>query len=203
MDILIGTRNQYKLEEMVNLLDGIGGIKVHYLDEIPEKIIVEEDQNSLEANAQKKAMVISRHTDWYVLASDGGNDIPGLGKKWDVLRNQRVVGETKTDKEKVAVLMDLMKGLKGDRRRCTYYLALALAKNGELLWSWMDKIDEGVIVEKPAERKIPPYLWMGHVWYYPKFDKTANELNENEKVEVRKQSMELKDGLQKFLKNII
>jgi len=54
--------------------------------------------------------------DWYVLASDGGVDIPGLGKKWDILRNQRIVGENNTDLKKAEKLLDLMKDLKGEKK---------------------------------------------------------------------------------------
>lgn len=202
MDLLIGTRNQYKATEMVSFLEGIVGVKVHYLDEIPEKIIVEEDQDSLEANARKKAVEISKHTDWYVLTSDGGVDIPGLGDKWDVLKNQRTVGETKTDKEKVDTLISLMKDLKGEDRKCIYRLALALAKDGHLLWSFEDITDAGYIIENPENIDIPPYRWMGHVWYYPQFNKTANQMNEVEMNEIRKFAIKLKEKLQQYLNKI-
>ena len=163
MNLLIGTRNQYKATEMVSFLEGLKNIKIHYLDEIVEKIIVEENQDTLEANARKKALEISKYTDWYVLSSDGGVDIPGLGNKWDIMKNQRTVGETKTDKEKVDFLISLMSGLKGEDRKCTYRLALALAKNGNPLWTFEDVTDVGYIIEKQQNTDIPPYRWMGHV----------------------------------------
>ena len=50
-------------------------------------IEVEEDGLSLSENAQQKAVEISKYTNMYVLASDGGVDIPSLGDKWDILRN--------------------------------------------------------------------------------------------------------------------
>ena len=202
MDLLIGTRNQYKVAEMMSLLDEVKDIKIHYLDEIPEKIIIEEDQNSLETNARKKAVELSKHTDWYVFASDVGVDIPGLGDKWDILKNQRIVGETKTDKEKVDTLISLMSGLKGDDRRCSHHLALALAKGGNLLWSLEDTTDFGYIVEKPQNTDIPSYGWMGHVWYYPQFKKTFNQINEVEKNETRKILEKIKEELQQYLKKI-
>ena len=39
---------------MLSLLDEVKDIKIHYLDEISSQIVIEEDQNSLEANARKK-----------------------------------------------------------------------------------------------------------------------------------------------------
>ncbi len=202
MDILIGTRNSYKVGEMVSFLDGASDVKIHYLDELPEKIVVEEDQDSLIGNAKKKALEISKHTNWYVLTSDGGVDIPGLGKKWDILRNQRIVGETKTDKEKVEALITLMTGLKGEERKCTYHLALALAKDGQVLWSEEDITDMGYLVEELKETEIPLHMWMGQAWYYPNFGKTYNELSVSEKEEIRKLSNGLKDKLQEFLSQL-
>lgn len=203
MKILIGTRNNYKVTEMVSFLDGLNNIKVHYLDEIGEKITVEEDQDTLEANAIKKAIEISKHTDWYVLTSDGGVDIPSLGDKWDIMKNQRTVGETKTDKEKVDTLISLMDELNGEDRKCTYHLALALAKGGNLLWSFEDITDVGYIIKQPQDTDIPLYRWMGHVWYYPEFDKTFNQMDENERNEIRKLAKKMKEKLQQYLREII
>lgn len=202
MDLLIGTKNQYKIEEMTSLLEGYFDINIHYLNEIPNKILVEEDQNSLRENAIKKAIEISKHTNFYVFTSDGGVDIPGLGNKWDILKNQRIVGENNSDKEKVNTLLSLMDGLKGDDRKCVYNLALAIAKNGEVLWSNEDITDNGYIVEKTEDTEIPPYKWMNQVWYYPQFNKNANQVTELERKEIRKMLKNSKDNLQKFLTSI-
>lgn len=128
MDILIGTKNQYKATEMVCFLGNFPDVKIHFWNEFGLEIKVEEDQKTLERNAEKKAIEISKLTGWYVLASDGGVDIPGLGKKWDILRNQRIVGEDKTDLEKADKLLNLMRGLKRGKRKAVYRLALALAR---------------------------------------------------------------------------
>ncbi|MGI5826701.1 MAG: non-canonical purine NTP pyrophosphatase [Patescibacteria group bacterium] len=203
MDILIGTCNSYKLTEMMSLLEGVKGVKIHFMNEIEGTISVEEDQATLKANAEKKAREISKQTDCFVLTSDGGVNIPGLGNKWDVLKSQRTVGQNKPDREKVEVLMDLMSELKGQDRKCNYYLALALVKNGQLLWSFEDIFDSGFIVEKPAKGKIAPGLWMSHVWYYPQFNKTYVQLNETELTEVRKQGNKIKNELQGFLVHLL
>ena len=203
MDVLISTRNQFKATEMAYYLEGLVGVKMHFMKDTAINITVEEDQNSLEANAQKKAREISKLTDWYVLASDGGVHIPGLGDKWDVLRNQRTVGEGKTDQEKVEVLIELMKGLKGEERKCVYYLALAVARKGQLLWSAEGITDIGYITTKPEKTAIPPSRWMGHIWYYPVFKKTFNQMNEAERNEVRKVGAKLKNQLQAYIRSLI
>jgi len=203
MDILIGTKNQYKVTEMARFLDGLPGINVHFWKELSLEVKVEEDQLTLLKNAEKKAVEISKLTDWYVLASDGGVDIPGLGKKWDILRNQRIVGEDKTDIEKAEKLLSLMKGLKGEKRKTIYQLALALAKNGNLVWSAERIIDRGYIAEQFPDRAIPEYRWMGHLWYYPQFQKVFNKLSREEKETVRKQAIGLKKDLRTVIEEIL
>lgn len=202
MDILIGTKNPYKVEEMISLLNGIKNIKIHYLDEIKNKPIIEEDQASLKGNAEKKAIEISKHTNYFVLASDGGVDIPGLGKKWDIMKNQRTVGENKTDQEKVTVLINLMMGLKGENRKCIYHLGLALAKQGKLIWSFEDIYDSGYIIEKPSESEIPMGRWMGFVWFYPQFQKVYTDLNQQELIKIRKNGIKIKEYLRKAIKKV-
>jgi len=200
VDILIGTRNQYKATEMTSFLGIQTGVNIHFLEELDLKIKVEEDQPTFKKNAKKKAIEISRFTDWYVLASDGGVDIPGLGKNWDILRNQRIVGEDKTDLENAKKLLGLMRRLIGEKRKASHRLALALAKDGNLIWSTEQISDRGYIAEELTDEVIPPYRWMGHLWYYPQFKKVFNKLSEEEKEEVRKQGMGIKINLRKVIK---
>lgn len=202
MDILIGTKNQYKATEIISFLGNLPGVKTHSWEELNFEVKIEENQPTLKKNAQKKAIEISKLTDWYVLASDGGVDIPGLGKKWDVLRNQRIVGEDKTDVEKAEKLLDLMKDLEGEKRKASYRLALALAKKGKLIWSTEKITDKGFITEELFDREIPPYRWMGHLWYYPQHKKVFNQLSEKQKNEVRKQGAEIKSSLRKKIKQL-
>ena len=202
MDILIGTKNLYKATEMVSLINANLKINIHYLKDKNIKIKIEEDQPSLIKNAEKKAVEISKLTDYYVLTSDGGVDIPGLGKRWDILKNQRIVGENNTDIVKADNLLRLMKDLNGTKRKVEYYLALALAKNGKLIWSAQDIYDKGYIVENLPDRNIPTYLWMSHLWYYPKYKRVFNKLTKQEKEEVRKQGIGLKKNLLKIIKSL-
>lgn len=203
MDILIGTKNQYKATEILSFLGNFPEVDIHFWEELGLEIKIEEDQSTLKKNAEKKAVEISKLTDWYVLASDGGVDIPGLGRKWDILRNQRIVGEDKTDVEKAEKLLYLMKGLKGERRKASYRLALALAQKGKLIWSIEQISDNGFISEKLCDKEIPSYRWMGHLWYYPQYNDVFNKLHEENKEEVRKQGTEIKKKLRKAIKEIL
>ena len=199
MEILIGTKNSYKVDEMKALLEGIEDIKISLLADQSFDIHVEENGSSLRENAEKKAREISVHTDLLTLASDGGVDIPGLGYDWDFLKNERTIGKEKTDVEKAVTLLEMMNDLEGESRKVSFHFALAIAKNGEILWSDEKVTEQGYISDELPDRNIPTHKWLSHIWYYPKFKKVFNHLNEAELKEVRMQSKELKENLQKFL----
>ncbi|MBU0998220.1 hypothetical protein KJ570_01655 [Patescibacteria group bacterium] len=203
MDILIGTRNAYKKGEMIWFLGKNLKLNIHSLDELSINVKVEENESSLIKNAKKKAKEFSKLTDYYVLASDGGINIPGLGNKWDILKNQRTVGENNSDLVKAKFLLNLMKDLKGEERKVIYHLALALAKNGKVIWSKEEITDKGFIAKDLIDNNIPKYRWMGHIWYYPKHKKVFNQLNKNELADVRKEGKKLQISLQKQLEKII
>ena len=203
MDILIGTKNEYKATEMISFLGNIPGVTVYRLEDLNLKIKVEEDQFTLRKNAEKKAKEISELTDWYVLTSDGGVDLPGLGDKWDILRNQRIVGEDKTDLEKALKLLLLMKDIKGEARKAEYHLVLAIGLKGRVIWSTEQITDIGYISEKLVDSDIPKYRWMGHLWYYPKHKKVFNKLTEEQKDDVRKIAAGIKKSLRKNVKKLL
>lgn len=96
-----------------------------------------------------------------------------------------------------------MKGLKDEKRKATYHLGLALAIRGKLIWSTEKISDRGLIAEKLIDKEIPLYRWMGHLWYYPKFNKVFNMLSKEEKEKIRKQAVGIKRGLRKVIKEIL
>ena len=202
MEILIGTKNPYKAGVMKYMLSDIDNLKIYLLKDSDINIEVEEDGLSLSENAQKKAVEISKYTDMYVLASDGGVDIPSLGDKWDILRNQRIVGHDNDDLIKVSKVLDLMRGINGEDRKVEYHLALALALRGKIVATLEDVTDRGYIVETMPEGNIPLGMWMGYIWYYPKFGKTFTQLSDTELKEVNIQGDILKENLKKLIQNI-
>ena len=55
--------------------------------------------------------------------------------------------------------------------------------------------DRGYIVETMPKGDIPLGMWMGYIWYYPKFGKTLTQLNDMELKEVNMQGDILKENL--------
>lgn len=202
MNILIGTKNPYKAGVMEYMLSDIDNVKIHLLKDSNINIEIEEDGPSLIENAKKKAIEISKYTDWYVLTSDGGVDIPSLGSKWDILRNQRIVGHENDDRTKIIKILKLMKGIKREDRKVEYHLALALALEGKIVGVLEGITDRGYIIEKMPKGDIPFGMWMGHIWYYPKYQKTFTQLNEIQLNEANSQGDVLKEGLKKLIQGI-
>lgn len=203
MELLLATNNQFKQKEILWHLDDLEGINLHYMSEI-DPIEVVEDGKTLLENAEKKAREISEKTDWYVLTSDAGVDIPGLKEKWDMTRPRRIVGEHKNDLEKLKTLLEMMEGLTGPERNCKFHLALAVGKRGEVLWSKEVEAEDGVIVEKYDDRPINPNTWMARAWYYPEIGKTDEDLTPEQRAAIRQRYQQgMKDGFQSEIKALI
>ncbi len=203
MNILIGTKNAYKVDELLFYLEGIENISIHFLKDQNIDVDVLEDGDTLEENAQKKAIEISKRTDFFVLASDGGVDISALGENWNFLKNQRTVGEKRSDVQKAEKLLEMMKSLQGEERKVVFHHALALAKDGNIFWSDEKITERGYIANRLPDKNIPKGKWLSHIWYYPEFGKVFNRLDEFELKKVREQSKELKQSLQKKVREIL
>lgn len=205
LDILIATKNSYKVDEMLFYLEDMDGINVYLLKDQNINLKIKEDGHSLRSNAEKKAILISQKTPFLTLASDGGVDVPALGEKWNILKTQRNVGENNSDLQKAKNFLKIMEKLKGEDRKVQHYLALALAKDGQLLWSDEKITERGYIVEKLPDENIPNDKWISQIWYYKEFDKVFNKLNDVELRKVRQEAQDLKIslhcGIQKVLDN--
>lgn len=203
MDLLLATNNQFKQKEMLWHLDDLEGINLHYMSEI-DPIEVVEDGKTLLENAEKKAREISEKTDWYVLTSDAGVDIPGLKEKWDMIRPKRIVGEHKNDLEKLKTLLEMMEGLTGSERACKFHLALAVGHKGQVLWSKEVEAEDGVIVETFDDRPINLNTWMARAWWYPEVGKTDEDLTPEQRAAVRQRHQQgMKDDFQSQIKALI
>jgi XTP/dITP diphosphohydrolase len=78
MKLVIATRNAHKLEEIHSILD-FQGLEVMSAFDFPEIPDVEEDGDTLEANAIKKAVEVAKATGCWTLADDSGLEVDALG----------------------------------------------------------------------------------------------------------------------------
>ncbi|NLG35101.1 MAG: XTP/dITP diphosphatase [Lentisphaerae bacterium] len=78
MKILIASRNAHKIQEIREIFDLPGVVWVSTA-EFPDLHDVEEDGDTFEANAVKKAVELARATGHWALADDSGLEVTALG----------------------------------------------------------------------------------------------------------------------------
>ena len=82
-DILIATHNPDKLKELEELVNPLK-LRLHFLRELPGFYPTEEDQETLQKNAMKKALEAAKYSGLITLADDTGlfiealNGAPGI-----------------------------------------------------------------------------------------------------------------------------
>ncbi len=144
MAILIATRNRHKLEEIRGILAG-SGIELLGLDDcegIPE---VEEDRDSFEGNAMKKAEISAKATGRLAMADDSGLEVDALGGAPGVY-SARYSGEPVSYRRNNQKLLKEMDGVSDRQARFVCVVALC-GPGGEC--RTVRGTCEGVIVEEP------------------------------------------------------
>src|SRR5262245_61866624 len=134
MRLIVATRNPAKVEQLVRLVGDLATVEPLP----PDGDDAPEDAHSLEANAITKAVFWSRQIDRgeFVAATDGGLLIPALGDRWNPVLTRRFAGMV-GDLDRARALLTLAHDLTGDQRRIDWQEALALARDGTLLASWV------------------------------------------------------------------
>ena len=131
--ILIATRNSGKLREIKALLSSL---KVEFvgLNEFPNAPVVEEDGESFEENAVKKALEFARFSGLLTLAEDSGIEVEALDGRPGIF-SARYSGEEATDKKNNAKLLKELKGLPKEKRRARYACVVVLASRQGIIFT--------------------------------------------------------------------
>lgn len=108
MRIIAATNNENKVREICEIFTPLG------FDVIPQSnagidVEVEETGNTFEKNALIKARAVAMVTDDYVIADDSGLCVEALGGRPGVM-SARYAGPDATDADKIAKLLDELKG---------------------------------------------------------------------------------------------
>ena len=112
MKILIASRNAHKIQEIREIFD-LPGVEWVSTAEFPELHDVEEDGDTFEANAIKKATELARATGLWALADDSGLEVAALGNAPGVF-SARYAGEPCSHANNNAKLLRELEG-KADR----------------------------------------------------------------------------------------
>jgi len=120
--LVFATRNAGKVRELRELVGG--AIEVSSLREHPEVEEVEEDAESFEGNARKKALAAAAATGLPALADDSGLCVEALGGRPGVRSARYVEG---TDRDRYLALLEELRDVPDERRGAAFVCALCLA----------------------------------------------------------------------------
>jgi XTP/dITP diphosphohydrolase len=173
--LVLATHNKHKSEEFATLLSGLD-VEVLTLDRFPSIGDVIEDADTLEGNAEKKAVAIFQATGLPSLADDSGLEVFYLGGEPGVY-SSRYSGPGATYASNCRKLLDSLRGVpprrRGARFRCSLYF---LAPNG--VRHTVEGECKGVIIESPRGTNgfgyDPIFLPEG-------FERTLAEMSSEEK----------------------
>lgn len=144
--LLIATNNAGKAGEFRELLDGCGWDLVTPRD-VGLDIEVEEDGETYEENARKKALQYTQASGFVALADDSGLEVDALAGAPGV-HSARYAGPNATDAERVQKLLGELDGLLGEDRSASFHCVIAITEPGGRVEVVKGKVD-GQITRKP------------------------------------------------------
>jgi len=193
MNIVLATRNRKKIEEIKNILGRTGrALRIFTLDDFPGE--VEEDGESFEANAVKKAVYISECTGMTAIADDSGLEAEALKKAPGVL-SARYAGESADDRANFEKLLNEMRKVSGKNRNARFVCCIAMAFPDGDVKTFSGYVN-GRIGTEPKGKNGFGY---DPVFYPENSSRTFAEMNDNEKNSLSHRGMALRE-LQKYLK---
>lgn len=125
MEIVLATRNKKKAEELKRILGGMD-VSILTLNDFPLCPEVEEDRDTFEGNAVKKALSIAKCTNKIAVSDDSGLEVYVLNGAPGV-RSARYAGENADDAANVEKLLLEMKDVPDEKRGARFVCCIALA----------------------------------------------------------------------------
>ena len=192
--IVIATRNKGKKSEISDLLKGFP-VDIKGLDDFGPIPHIEEDGDTFDENAYKKASLTARMLGFPALADDSGLLVEALGGAPGVL-SARYAGENATDERRCQKLLQEMEGKTNRKAAFECVISIAVPTGPALTY---EARCEGLIAEQPSGSNGFGY---DPVFYYPPLNKTFGELTIEEKSRVSHRGKalgEIKDELDKVM----
>jgi XTP/dITP diphosphohydrolase len=183
--LVMATRNPGKTAEIRELLQGFP-VEIKSLSDfgpIPE---VEEDGDTFDANAYKKASFTARVLGVPAIADDSGISVDALNGAPGV-HSARYGGENASDEDRRNKLLTEMDGR--THRQAAFECVISLAVPSGPALTYEGRC-EGVLAEAPAGSNGFGY---DPIFYYPPFQKTFAELTREEKSRVSHRGKALRE----------
>jgi len=193
--LVIATRNSGKTAEIEDLLKDFP-VKIKNLKDFGPIPQIEEDGDTFDENAYKKASFASRALGFPALADDSGLVVEALSGAPGVF-SARYGGEKATDEDRCAKLLCEMKGKSNSKAVFECVISIAVPTGHALTYEGRC---EGLITEKPSGTNGFGY---DPVFYYPPFNKTFAEMSMEEKSSVSHRGKALRELKSEFNKVLI
>jgi XTP/dITP diphosphohydrolase len=172
MVLVVGTRNPKKREEILDILQGLD-IRLSDLTQYPAAPEVEEDGDTFEANARKKAAEVAKALGQWVLGEDSGLVVPALNGRPGVY-SARYAGKQGDDEANNRRLLAELAPLPDDRRGAYYVCTAALADPRGEVKAVVEGRCHGVITRAPRGTGGFGY---DPLFLIPEYHKTFGELS--------------------------
>jgi XTP/dITP diphosphohydrolase len=134
--LIFATKNRGKIMEVKNIFSG-SGFEIKSLLDLDNNLEIEENENTFEANAKKKAVTVFNHYNMPVVADDSGIEVEQLNGIPGVF-SARFAGENATDEENNRKLVRELK--KFPEPHYAKYVCCAVFYDGENYFSEFGEI---------------------------------------------------------------
>ncbi|MCX7911920.1 MAG: XTP/dITP diphosphatase [Dehalococcoidales bacterium] len=173
--LLIATNNQGKLHEYRSLLSDVPFTLVSPA-ELGLDIAVAETGTTFEENARLKALALADACGLLTLADDSGLEVDALGGAPGVY-SARYAGEHATDRERISLLLERLRGIPEDKRTARFVCVIAIAAPDGKVALFRGECT-GTIAGEP---KGSGGFGYDPVFYLPELGRTMAELSPGEK----------------------
>jgi non-canonical purine NTP pyrophosphatase, rdgB/HAM1 family len=174
--LVIATSNSGKLKEIQEFFKELP-FKILSLKDVGFNDVIDEDQDTFEGNARKKALEVMKYTGEITLADDSGLEVDALGGKPGVF-SARFAGIDASDEQNNEKLLRLMENVPYEKRQARFRCVIVVAfPNGQTLTA--EGICEGRIGHQPKGTNGFGY---DPLFIVDKYGKTFSELEQNEKI---------------------
>jgi XTP/dITP diphosphohydrolase len=195
MTLVIATTNPGKADEIRNILKDFP-VNIKSLTDFGPIPAVEEDGETFDDNAYKKAAITSKILGLPALADDSGLLVDALDGAPGVF-SARYAGENATDEQRYTKLLNEMQGRTNRQAAFECVISIAVPPGPALTYEGRC---EGLIAEAPSGEYGFGY---DPVFYYPPLNKTFAQLSREEKSRVSHRGRALQELRQEFDKVLI
>ena len=193
--LLIATTNPGKLREYKELLKGLP-LELVSPKDLGIKRKPNENCQTFQENAVKKAKFYSKLTKLPALADDGGLEIDYL-KGEPGVKSRRWPGYEATDQGLIDFALKRLEKVPWQKRKAQFRVIIALAIPGKEVLTFEGR-KRGIILTKPRGKLIPGYPFRP-IFYLPKYGKSFAELSFKEEIKIGHRRKPIKKLIQ-FLK---